>query len=309
MRQQIDCAVLQIAAHEQWMAKALENVQHSLARIRLHYLEWESASQIPQVAEPIVRLEVNALAQATVSLRRYDICLIPVSLETLGWTRQALACIPRGPFTPLIGIFNDLRSAAMQDLLELGLSEFIQLPVCPDEFRARLLTTVTRSPKYGGLRESSVSYGASEWPLSGSTVQQSKLTACERVSTDQLFRPALGSSLRMQRPSRLSESTARSSGLTKISMGNNRTLMRSGITRVEEVSGNVAEEGLPSFRLSKSKIVEEFERDFITRALIRNQGNIASAARASSKHRRAFWALMRKYQIDASEYRIEDDAE
>jgi DNA-binding NtrC family response regulator len=56
-------------------------------------------------------------------------------------------------------------------------------------------------------------------------------------------------------------------------------------------------------------IVEQFERGYITEALERHGGNIAMAARASNKHRRAFWALMRKHKIDAALYRQDEDAE
>jgi transcriptional regulator of acetoin/glycerol metabolism len=35
----------------------------------------------------------------------------------------------------------------------------------------------------------------------------------------------------------------------------------------------------------------------------RNRGNIANAARYSGKHRRAFWALLRKYDIEAEDFR------
>jgi len=72
---------------------------------------------------------------------------------------------------------------------------------------------------------------------------------------------------------------------------------------------SIDNEMIESFRSSKSKVVEQFEREYISKALLTHQGNIASAARASQKHRRAFWALMRKYQIDASQYRIDDGAE
>lgn len=61
-----------------------------------------------------------------------------------------------------------------------------------------------------------------------------------------------------------------------------------------------------SFRDAKAALIERFEKDYLERALERAQGNIAMAARASSKHRRAFWALMRKYEIDAEQYRVED---
>jgi DNA-binding NtrC family response regulator len=53
--------------------------------------------------------------------------------------------------------------------------------------------------------------------------------------------------------------------------------------------------------------VNNFERTYITQALVKHGGNIAMAARASNKHRRAFWALMRKHDIVADQYREEDD--
>jgi DNA-binding NtrC family response regulator len=53
--------------------------------------------------------------------------------------------------------------------------------------------------------------------------------------------------------------------------------------------------------------VSNFERTYITQALVKHGGNIAMAARASSKHRRAFWALMRKHDIAAEQYRSDDE--
>lgn len=58
-----------------------------------------------------------------------------------------------------------------------------------------------------------------------------------------------------------------------------------------------------SFRAVKGRIVERFEKAYIRAALGRHQGNIAMAARAAQKHRRAFWELMRKHDIDAESYR------
>ena len=57
------------------------------------------------------------------------------------------------------------------------------------------------------------------------------------------------------------------------------------------------------FREAKAYVVAEFEKEYITHALERHQGNIAMAARAASKHRRAFWQLMRKHNIRADLYR------
>ena len=58
-----------------------------------------------------------------------------------------------------------------------------------------------------------------------------------------------------------------------------------------------------SFRLAKSRVVDGFERDYIRHALSRHGGNVAQAARACDKHRRAFWALMRKHGIEAAPFR------
>lgn len=58
-----------------------------------------------------------------------------------------------------------------------------------------------------------------------------------------------------------------------------------------------------SFRVVKGRIVERFEKAYIRAALGQHGGNVAMAARAAQKHRRAFWELMRKHDINADPYR------
>ncbi len=60
------------------------------------------------------------------------------------------------------------------------------------------------------------------------------------------------------------------------------------------------------FQQLKAIVVAQFERAYLTQALARSKGNIALAARNSLKHRRAFWALMRKHQISADAFREYD---
>lgn len=60
---------------------------------------------------------------------------------------------------------------------------------------------------------------------------------------------------------------------------------------------------LEPFKEAKARAVERFERLYIERMLLLNTGNIARAAKAASKNRRAFWELLRKHHIDASRYR------
>lgn len=158
MRLHIDLAVVRLSAHRPWLETVLANVSDSLARIRLHDLEWERFDDLLAPAEPnqAVRLRVDVFVQCSVALRRYDLCLLPVSLDTLAWTRQALASIPRGPFVPLVGLTADLRSGALLDLLELGLHDFIGQTAQPDEFRARVLNASARAPRAAALRETVV---------------------------------------------------------------------------------------------------------------------------------------------------------
>lgn len=55
-----------------------------------------------------------------------------------------------------------------------------------------------------------------------------------------------------------------------------------------------------SFKDAKAKAVAQFERSYLVALLNAHQGNVAQAARAAKKHRRALWQLIAKYQIDVS---------
>ncbi len=55
---------------------------------------------------------------------------------------------------------------------------------------------------------------------------------------------------------------------------------------------------------AKERLVAEFERLYLDRALERARGNVSAAARASGKHRRAFFELMRKYGLESMKYRL-----
>lgn len=285
MRQQIDCAVLAVSTHRDWLDYALKEVEPAMARIRLHYLDWESQDEHQDISNSPVQVDIQAFAKSGVSLRRFDACLLPVSIETLAWTRQALAAIPRGPFVPLIGIFSGLRSAAMQDLLELGLADFVRLPLCPDEYRARILSTVSKVPRPGtSLREPELAY------------ERSAGTYCTSGQGQILARSS-------HVASNITKGYAFQTKHTKFN------LKARGLQAAQHPGLKNTSTVQESFRLSKANVVEQFEREYVTRALEQHNGNIAKAARASNKHRRAFWALMRKYQIDAGLYRPEDDEE
>lgn len=55
--------------------------------------------------------------------------------------------------------------------------------------------------------------------------------------------------------------------------------------------------GGQSFQSLKQQVVREFERNYLASILQQHDNNISAAARAASKNRRAFWALLRKHQL------------
>jgi DNA-binding NtrC family response regulator len=61
--------------------------------------------------------------------------------------------------------------------------------------------------------------------------------------------------------------------------------------------------GVEPLKKAKKRIISEFERSYIEKLLLLNQGNITKAAARAHKDRRTFWGLIRKYGIDADKYR------
>ena len=162
MRQHIDLAWLRVQDHQPWVESALRDLQPALQRIELHELAWLDG-QVPEQA-PIDDAEPTAtslftrdltrvLARSVVQLRRFDALLLTISIDNLAWARQSLAALPKSPTVPIIALVKGLQSGALVDLIELGLADFVRWPVCEQEFRARLITAVGRTPRYIPLRE------------------------------------------------------------------------------------------------------------------------------------------------------------
>jgi two-component system, NtrC family, response regulator GlrR len=72
--------------------------------------------------------------------------------------------------------------------------------------------------------------------------------------------------------------------------------------RAEDIQINGATEktvvtGIDSLKVAKAKMIEGFERNYISQVLAACGGNISQAARKARKDRRAFYALMKKYKL------------
>ncbi|MCI0432643.1 MAG: hypothetical protein L0271_03190, partial [Gemmatimonadetes bacterium] len=85
------------------------------------------------------------------------------------------------------------------------------------------------------------------------------------------------------------------------------------LSHLRHASATVDDEGRPdieqptrrgdSFQDSKSRLIAEFERQYIERALRTTSGNVSAAARMSGQNRRALFELMRKHEIRPDDYR------
>lgn len=283
MRQHIDLAVLDLEAHRTWVDELLERLKPGLEKVRVHRIKWDQGLEInstegsTQSSGATTRTDLFLIAQ--VQLRRFDALLMPVSLATLGWTRQTLAGAPRGPSIPIIGLLNDLKSGAILDLLELGMTDFVTTVACPQAFRARLISAVSRAPKALSLREpnNQIEHGRGAIRPEAVSVSDTILSGW----------PSMASKF---------ESTM--------------TTVKSS-SRCTGCYIKVSALGWPDqgFGTSKKRMVELFEKQYLQAALKRADGNITAAASNSQKNRRSFWELLRKHGLVSGRWSTEDQSD
>ncbi|MEZ4269426.1 MAG: sigma-54 dependent transcriptional regulator [Myxococcota bacterium] len=61
------------------------------------------------------------------------------------------------------------------------------------------------------------------------------------------------------------------------------------------------------FAEGKQRLLEQFERAYLVQALERSGGNVAAAARDAGIDRKTLWRLLRKYALEADEFRPDSD--
>ena len=219
----------------------------------------------------------EALADPGITRGRYDAGLMYVDETSIrGWRTALTALAGRLPAVLLIYAVG-LRAQAVRDLMALGAADFLRPPFCPEELRARLDQALNR------LAPSCI---AEHLPLYGAPVPAQRRTV----------RP---------RPVSPGASVAESPVSPTEAALCDTILDRSG-SELEAYAVAVAMQratSRESFRAAKCQVVARFERAYIRAALGRHAGNITLAARMAQKHRRAFWALMRKHDIDPAPYR------
>lgn len=203
------------------------------------------------------------LATTSMGLRRFDVCLLPVLPSTISWVRTSLLHAMPRLQTPVMGLVRDLTATGMHDLYQLGVADFLRHPFCSHEARIRIERLLD-------ARRAAASGSPARRDLADSAFGTTDYAADPEL--ERVCRNILGH----DGPELEAYAAAAASRCATSS---------------------------ESFRDAKSKVIARFERAYITAALGRHAGNIAMAARAAQKHRRAFWALMRKHEIDAEPFR------
>lgn len=296
MRDVLDCGVLLAPGHESAMNEWIANQQGKLTRLRLHAVSLARQAGVPG-ASGAARTTVAAgtttptgashpagtpdaappdsLSRQALSLRRYDGCILPVTPCSLAWARMALQQARGALTTPILLLIHDVKAPAILDLLSLGAADFIAQPACLESLRVRLIRLARRvalTPgAAGGVHERQAPY-LEVHPETGGAASG---PAVPRFSD-------LGQGAHAARPRVPAE-------LVEQALSSMRHQYRRGPQE--------------TFRAAKAQVVNGFEREYIRHALSRHGGNVAQAARACAKHRRAFWALMRKHGIEAAPYR------
>ena len=237
----------------------------------------------PAIATP------DSLARQALALRRYDGCILPVTPCSLAWARMALQQARGALTTPILLLIHDVKAPAILDLLSLGAADFISQPVCPESLRVRLVRLARRivpmSGAAGGVHERHATY------LDAHAQSRCVASGPAAVRFTDAGQEAHASHLRhASHPSHASPARPRvPAELVEQALSNMRHQYKRGAH--------------DTFRAAKAHVVNGFEREYIRHALSRHGGNVAQAARACAKHRRAFWALMRKHGIEAAPYR------
>lgn len=255
----------------------------------------------PSSAGPMV--SPLALEYIRGDLYRYPLCMMPVDAANLAWVRTALASLTAPLSVPLVCLCHQLRAEAIGDLLQLGADDFVMAHADAEEIRARCTHAIKRS-QFRRRAEFAVSLNRPA-VLAESAAAYGYARAAQAPGTATAAHRPPGEASRA-RAAMTSSTTLPLSGAAVFAGGERHPSATAAAFGSASVSGCASDRdgaAMDSFRRAKKAVVDQFECQFLRHALMRHAGNVAGAARASAKHRRAFWALMRKHGINADEFR------
>ncbi len=157
MSRRLDCAVLTLPATATWLGPAWQVPALGalyLRHVPLGDAAWDGDASPQASYTPAAS---QALARMAPALQRFDVCVLPVSPETLAWTRVALAGAAGLLPVPLVLVARQVAAGALGDLLGLGAADFVAHAARTDEVKARLAHwALRRSPATLVLRDVAV---------------------------------------------------------------------------------------------------------------------------------------------------------
>lgn len=269
MREVLDCGVLLAPGHEAAMRDWVTRCQGGLPRVRLHLVPLEAQVAVDHAGAPETTSLPASLQQDVQALAR-----VAVSLR-----RYDSCVLPVAP-----------SSVAWARMALSHAGDALTTPLL-------LLMDGMKAPAIEDL----LGLGATDFMAQPACVESM------RVRLARMRRPVSGSHPAW-RQARVEEAPARytahggspapppHAARPQVAAD----ILEQGLANLRDTRRQAAQE---SFRQAKARVVDGFEREYIRHALSRHGGNVAQAARACEKHRRAFWALMRKHGIEAAPYR------
>jgi len=262
MREYLDCGVLIVPAFEKRIRAFIETVNVNTQKLNLYPVsltEDGCSADAFSVQEQFQESypDPSVLSNLSQRLQRFDFILLPVSQDSLVWSRMLLQQTHTSLLPPVVALTREIHPVAMYDLVCLGVADFAFEPDNIEELRVRLLMIMRH--------------------------------ANEKQLLDGLMPPLLQDKIRGDTHRIINSAKSASKSITPVFGAE---------TCCKELANQAK-----SYKEAKSVVVAHFEQFYITNALFRCGGNIAMAARASEKHRRAFWALMQKHGIKADSFK------
>jgi len=273
MRERLDGVILDFGDVTNWC----QQKEGSYAKGRLHLHRLARADTDTD--------NIYALADMAASLQRFDVCLLAICEENLAWIRQAMLAARPTLRVPIIGLVRNLKAAVIGDLYNLGMAAFVREPLCVEEIRIRTervldgprIATAAGYAETQAIGPSAVQDGNKDY--GHIALYQSNANGCTAAGVADSETNALSDTHIVRQPGDPELEAFAIASAVHCSSSND------------------------SFGVAKSNVVGCFERAYLHASLAKSSGNIAMAARGAKKHRRAYWALMRKHNIDAAPYR------
>lgn len=272
MRRLLDCAILHVGQQiDTEVVKQLERTRLRHRRLRFHRLDLSDGLGVS--FDITFREEDRQFL--LLQLLRYDVVILVLNTESLSLARRFLFYLHSAEelsssLCPFFAITTGVQPVAMIDLMRLGLSDFMHFPIDEEEFRVRLLATVTKP-----LLRVSIEAKPSDKILQ----ELPRALASSHLPPQELKKEFFEELLRNAEQETGSYAFAFS----------------------DQQATYFAE----SFKEAKQNVVDRFEHGYLSYMLRSTKGNIGQAATLAKKNRRSFWELMRKHKIDAEQFRPE----